>query len=121
MEGKEMVLYEGREEAAKIEFQVKITESGAVIAGMVIYVMGYCIRPFRATQDTSATRRFPVRPDGAYFTIMTGDVRYIIPLITRRLAKTKKNNFTRCVFLPAFVVFQQRNSPPKTLTLLSGG
>ena len=37
--------------------------------------------------------------------IMTGDVLYIIPLITRLLAK-RKNNFTRCVFLqftPPFI------------------
>ena len=47
---------------------------------------------------------------GAYFPIMTGDVLYIIPLITRLLAKTK--NFTRCVFtiylLPIFVVLISR-------------
>ena len=31
-----------------------------------------------------------LRPEGDYFPIMTGDVLYIIPLITRRLVKTKK-------------------------------
>ena len=51
---------------------------------------------------------------------MTGHVLYIIPLITRRLAKTKK----RVSFYNLFVtsirsVDQQRNSPPKTLTSLT--
>ena len=63
-------------------------------------------------------------PEGDYFPITTGDVLYIIPLITRLLAKTKKIT-SQCVsFYNLFVtgirsVDQQRNSPPKTLTSLS--
>ena len=53
--------------------------------------------------------------EGAYFTIMTGKVLYIIPLITRLLAKTKQ--FISNVFVTSIhSVDQQRNSPPKTLT-----
>ena len=57
--------------------------------------------------------------------IMTGDVLYIIPLITWLLAKKKKLQLTsHCVsFYNSFVtihsVDQKRNSPPKTLTSLS--
>ena len=53
-----------------------------------------------------------LRPEGAYFPIMTGDVLYIIPLIRRLLAKTKKQLHTVCLFtidlLPAFVVLISR-------------
>ena len=56
-----------------------------------------------------------VRPEGAYFTIMTGKVLYIIPLITRLIAKTKQ--FIYNVFVTSIhSVDQQRNSPPKALT-----
>ena len=48
---------------------------------------------------------------------MTGEVLYIIPLITRLLPKTKQ--FIYNVFVTSIhSVDQQRNSPPKTLTSL---
>ena len=65
-----------------------------------------------------------LRPEGAYFLIMTGDVLYIIPLVTWLLAKTKKEKTSHGVsFYNVFVtsvrnVDQQRNSPPKTMTTL---
>ena len=59
--------------------------------------------------------RFLLRHEGAYFSIMTGEVLYIIPLITRLLPKTKQ--FIYNVFVTSIhSVDQQRNSPPKTLT-----
>ena len=70
----------------------------------------FSLHAFRA----NASRRCPVHPEGvgAYFPIMTGVVLYIIPLITRRLAKTKKELHTVCLFtidlLPEFVVLISR-------------
>ena len=55
---------------------------------------------------------------------MTGDVLYIIPLITQGLGENEKISSHRVSFYNVFVtgirrVDQQRNSPPKTLTSLS--
>ena len=54
------------------------------------------------------------------FSIMNGDVLYIIPFITQLLAKTKKYLHTVCLFTNTIrSVDQPSNSPPKTLTSLS--
>ena len=58
------------------------------------------------------------------YSIMTGDVLYIIPLITRLLAKNEKITSHGVYFYNLIVtsircVDQQRNSPPKSLTSLS--
>ena len=48
------------------------------------------ISPDRANRTWTCSGVVLLRPEGAFFFIMTGDVLYIIPLITRLLAKTKK-------------------------------
>ena len=48
------------------------------------------ISPDRANRTPTRSGGVLLRPEGAFFFIMTGDVLYIIPLITRLLAKTKK-------------------------------
>ena len=73
------------------------------------------ISPDRANRTPTRSGSVLLRHEGAYFTIMTGKVLYIIPLITRLLAKTKQ--FIYNVFVTSIhSVDQQRNSPPKTLT-----
>ena len=73
------------------------------------------ISPDRANRTPTRSGGVLLRHEGAYFTIMTGKVLYIIPLITRLLAKTKQ--FIYNVFVTSIhSVDQQRNSPPKTLT-----
>ena len=73
------------------------------------------ISPDRANRTPTHSGGVLLRHEGACFTIMTGKVLYIIPLITRLLAKTKQ--FIYNVFVTSIhSVDQQRNSPPKTLT-----
>ena len=77
--------------------------------------------------SSDRANRTPTRSRGVLlrlFSIMTGDVLYIIPLITRLLAKTKKITSHGVSFHNLFVtsirsVDQQRNNQPKTLTLFS--
>ena len=73
------------------------------------------ISPDRANRTQTRSGGVLLRHEGAYFTIMTGKVLYIIPLITRLLPKTKQ--FIYNVFVTSIhSVYQQRNCPPKTLT-----
>ena len=73
------------------------------------------ISPDRENRTPTRSGDVLLRHEGAYFSIMTGEVLYIIPLITRLLPKTKQ--FIYNVFVTSIhSVDQQRNSPPKTLT-----
>ena len=78
------------------------------------------ISPDRANRTQTRSGGVLLRHEGAYFTIMTGTVLYIILLITRLLPKTKQ--FIYNVFVTSIhSVDQHRNSPPKTLTSISNG
>ena len=77
-------------------------------------------KPPQGEPDPDAKRSCLATPWRVLFSIMSGDVLFIIPLITRLLAKTKQYLHMVCLFTFTIrSVDKQRNSPPKTLTSLS--
>ena len=61
------------------------------------------ISPDGANSTPTRSEGVLLRPEGAYFSKMTGDVLYMIPLITRLLAKTKKITLHGAPFYNLFV------------------